>query len=419
LNRIINTDCLSGLRELDYESVDCCITSPPYWGLRDYGLEPLVWDAVDGCQHEWGNMLPPKSGGAGNSPDKPSGFQQKSSGGQSGALSQMKKAESHSGQFCSLCGAWRGSLGLEPTFQLYIKHLIQIFSEVKRVLKPTGTCWVNLGDSYSGSGKGIGTDRTKGKEVYTDDDIAKTDWKQTGVVAKSLCQIPSRFAIAMTDAGWILRNEIIWKKVNCMPSSAKDRFTVDFEKLFFFTKQGNYWFEQQFEEYAPSSDVRYQQALRAGKSYKSKEPYKNNTPYCSGKGGEVENEIKAGLTDSSAGTYKRGQGSVKSRGDDADGLVVGGHEERGRNKRCVWSIPTQPLKAAHFAVFPEALVETPIKAGCPVGGLVLDPFMGAGTVAVVALKRNRKFIGFELNPEYIEIAEKRISPLLQQTKLEL
>ena len=174
-----------------------------------------------------------------------------------------------------------------------------------------------------------------------------------------------------------------------MPSSAKDRFTVDFEYVFFFTKNKKYWFERQYENYAPASDVRYRQALRADKSYNSKEPYKKNTPY--------------------SGKYKRGQGSVASRGDDGDGLVVGGTNPSGRNKRTVWKIPTKPFKGAHFAVFPEELVETPIKAGCPEKGVVLDPFFGSGTVGVVAQKLNRQWVGIDLNPEYIKIAEKRIA----------
>src|SRR3989338_10099192 len=251
------------------------------------------------------------------------------------------------------------------------------------------------------------------------------------------------------EQGWIMRNQIIWHKSNCMPSSVKDRFTVDFEPVFFFSKSKKYYFEPQYEPYAPASDVRYRQALRAGRSYNTKKPYKNNTPY--------------------SGRYKRGQGSVASRGDDADGLLVGGSNPLGRNKRCVWRIPTKPFPEAHFAVFPEALIETPIKAGCPemickncgkarekilekeytswpgqpppftrsqgkkfkgkvkgeakyatryevkrnhIGytdcgckagwhkGVVLYPFIGAGTTAVVAKKPGRNYVGIELHPEY-------------------
>ena len=170
---------------------------------------------------------------------------------------------------------------------------------------------------------------------------------------------------------WRLRNELIWHKPNCLPSSVKDRFTVDFEKVFFFVKQKRYYFEQQLEDYAPASDVRYRRALLAGRSYNTKEPYKKNTPYSS------------------------------------DGLVVGGHSE-GRNKRCVWSIPTQPSSEPHFAMFPEELIAPMIRAGCPEGGIVLDPFAGMNTTGIVARKLNRNFIGIELNPEYRERARRRI-----------
>src|SRR3990167_7870344 len=155
-------------------------------------------------------------------------------------------------------------------------------------------------------------------------------------------------------------------------------------------KSKKYYFKQLFDPYASSSDVRYRQALRAGKSYNTKEPYKNNFPYSK--------------------NYKRGHGAVVSRGNDGDGLVVGGYNPEGRNKRCIWSIPTSPFKEAHFATFPEKLIEPMILAGCPEGkGIVLDPFMGAGTTAIAAKRLKRNWIGIELNPEYIKIAEKRIS----------
>ena len=190
LNIIHHGNCLDLLRQMADESVNCVITSPPYWGLRDYGLEPVVWD-----------------------------------------------------------GAWRGSLGLEPTFELYIEHLIQIFNEIKRVLRKDGTCWVNLGDTYGGSG-GYGDITGFDKSATGFHQRNDGQKKQAGrvIAPKCLLQIPSRFAIAMTDAGWILRNTIIWHKRNCMPSSAKDRFTVDYEVIHFFTKSKKYWFEQQKEQ---------------------------------------------------------------------------------------------------------------------------------------------------------------------------
>ncbi len=351
----------------------------------------------------------------------------------------------------------KGQVGLEKTFEEHITKMCDVFDEVKRVLRKDGTCWVNYGDTFASSG-GVNNpapDRAGGKAKGTrgtqPSAIAKggVNRPPVNLPTKSLVMIPFRFAIEMVNRGWILRNVIIWHKPNPMPSSAKDRFTVDFEYLFFFSKSRQYWFEQQFEKYAPASDVRYRQKIREGKQYNSKEPYKKNMPYH----------------------------TIKRRSNDKDGLVVGGYEKRGRNTRSVWKIPTQPFPEAHFAVYPEKLCRIPIKAGCPefickkcgkarekimkdmgektwkdtreggskgtyktgttgltfgrtsqkemIGwneckcnagfrkGIVLDPFMGAGTTAVVARKLGRDYVGIELSKEYIKIAEKR----LQQQRL--
>lgn len=297
--RIINGDSLEVLKTLPDESVDCAITSPPYWALRDYGCD--------------------------------------------------------------------GQLGLEPTFQEYVNKLCNIFDEVKRVLKKEGTCWVNLGDTYGGSGKGSGgnsekqmTNKGKSKESWTFEKAPES----VGDVQKCLCQIPSRFAIEMTNRGWILRNEIIWHKPNCMPSSVEDRFTVDFEKVFFFVKSKKYYFEQILEPYEsePTDADR--------KRNKSSEKYEGT------------------------GLYSEGERDYYSKG--------------GRNKRTVWSITTKGFSESHFATYPEALVEPMIKSGCPMGGIVLDPFSGSGTTGRVAIDNGRDYIGIELNPEYIKIQERRL-----------
>jgi len=309
-NKILQGDCLEVLKTLPDESIDMVMTSPPYWALRDYGVD--------------------------------------------------------------------GQLGLEPTFQTYINKLCDIFDEVKRVLKKEGTCWVNLGDTYgTKSGSAFENDNLSKK---TAEEVSKT----TGInkanelrgtspeMHKCLCQIPSRFAIEMTNRGWILRNEIIWHKPNCMPSSVKDRFTVDFEKIFFFVKSKKYWFEQQYEPISETyaNDKRADGVLRQ-RMYP-------NSKY-----------VKAGMIQLEE---------------------VHSHTRNlnGRNKRTVWKITTKPYKEAHFATYPEQLCETPIKAGCPKDGIVLDPFFGAGTTGLVAQKLKRNYIGIELNPEYIKIAEQRL-----------
>jgi DNA modification methylase len=308
INQIMHGDCLENLKELPEKSINMCMTSPPYWALRDYGVE--------------------------------------------------------------------GQLGLEPTFDEYINKLCDIFDEVQRVLRDDGTCWVNIGDSYVSNGS---IEQRKDKKVY--DSIEKSH--KRGVTraimndypSKCMAMVPFRFAIEMVNRGWILRNTIIWHKRNCMPSSVKDRFTVDFEYLFFFSKNKKYYFETQLEPLAPIS-------------MKDRRKDKGRFEY-----------------------------DGKRKGVEGIQNAMCGINSEGRNKRTVWVINPKPFKEAHFAVYPEELCETPIKAGCSEGGIVLDPFFGAGTTGLVALKQDKKFIGIELNPEYIKIAQARLKPHLEQRKL--
>lgn len=446
IDRILCGNTLDILKQTPNESIDCVITSPPYWALRDYQTEPQIWDGNKKCQHEWKNEEYKR-----RSSDGPPGFSKNRWDDESFNELRRDKPVRHS--FCSKCNAWRGSLGLEPTFELYLKHLWQIFDEIKRVLKKTGTCWVVIGDTYGGSGCGTNDYRTeasksiqgigKNIELYKTGGIAQ---KTKEVSAKSLCQIPSRFAIGMTDRGWILRNELIWYKPNCMPSSAKDRFTVDFEKVFFFVKNRKYWFEQQFENYDKPLN-----------RWGGPEIRKSSHKY-----------IEMGGHD---GNQKFGATSMFRKGRPVRPI------ESGRNKRCVWQITTKGFPGAHFAVFPEALVEPMIKAGCPEfickkcglprykiykekkgmkytemgnpqgihrskmqwndshptknprfwsdtrfvdysdcgcnagwdSGIVLDPFAGAGTTCVVAKKLGRNYIGIDLNPDYVKMANDRLA----------
>jgi len=311
-NKIYQGEALEILKTFPNDSIDCVITSPPYWNLRDYGVD--------------------------------------------------------------------NQLGLEKSYKDYINRLCDIFDEVKRVLKPTGTCWVNLGDTYSGSGNGQWDDINSKNKNYINQDQRKDKYGQakagvTDIKNKSLVQIPNRFSIEMVDRGWVLRNEIIWHKPNAMPSSAKDRFTVDFEKIFFFTKETkDYYFEQILEPYTKPLD-RW--------------------------GGDVL-EPNEGASTWDEGT---GQNAYRKRNFRPN--------PNGRNKRTVWSINTQSLANKHYASYPESLIEIPIDSGCPEGGLVLDPFMGSGTTGLVALKKDRDYIGIELNPNYIEIANNRLQDYLK------
>lgn len=307
LNKIINGNSLEVLKTIPDNSIDCCITSPPYWGLRDYGHDE--------------------------------------------------------------------QLGSEKHFKDFVINLSNVFDEVQRVLKPTGTCFINLGDTYGGSGSGTtkNADTSKyvenSKQVYVlPNGTSKASQFRGTAMNKSLCMIPERFAIEMIDRGWCLRNQIIWHKPNQMPSSAKDRFTVDFEKVFFFVKQPtDYYFEQQLEPYIEPLDRWAGQMVRGN--------YKTKTE----------------------------QFAVQER----NGRDMRPNPE-GKNMRTVWSINTEPSTEAHFATYPQRLVERMLKAGCPENGIVLDPFFGSGTTGVYARKVNRNFVGIELNPEYVKIAENRL-----------
>jgi site-specific DNA-methyltransferase (cytosine-N4-specific) len=304
------------LRNLPDGSVDCCVTSPPYWGLRDYKTPPQLWGGRLECDHRCQPTKRPGGNGDGTS------FRRDDEG-------NYNHGENEPG-FCSMCGGWMGQLGLEPSPELFIEHLCMIFDEVRRVLKPSGTCWIVIGDTYSGSwgnyGSREGGQRSKSTEVIhrpgATPNTMRPPMAKCSVPRKSLIQIPSRFAIEMVSRGWILRNELIWEKPNCMPDGGHDRFLVNFEKLYFFAKTENYYFEQQRE-----------------------------------------------------------------------GRKV---------RRSVWKVNTQPSRVNHTAAFPPQLIATPIRAGCPPRGVVLDPFAGTGTTGLVATKLGRSSIMIELNPAYLQ-----------------
>lgn len=322
---IFNTDALSGLKGLADESVDCIVTSPPYWQLRDYGLAPILFGGDGTCRHDF------------------DGF-----------------------GVCRICGGWQGQLGQEPSRELFLEHLAGIFDECRRVLKKSGTLWVNLADSYSKLSKyNRPNEWPAGKNTCCLKEL-QVDVAAQHIPHKSLCNIPGLFAERMILRGWILRNEIIWFKPSVVPTPAKDRFTVDFEKLFFFTKSTKYDFRQQFEPYAESTYGRY----RRGHNH---DGIKNKR--------YTEYGYPAGLKEINP---------------------------RGRNKRTVWQIATENSHGMHFATYPTKLVVTPVEAGCPPGGVVLDPFLGSGTTAVVAQRLGRHYIGIEPNPEYVAIARARL-----------
>jgi len=336
------------------ESVQCVVTSPPYWGLRSYeGEQRNVWGGRADHAHEWGEVGPAHH--PGQVPDSKHQHHEAAAGGQTAG----------SGQYC-LCGAWYGSLGLEPTPEQYISNMVDVFREVRRVLRPDGTLWLNMGDSYTSGGRDY---RDPGKSTMNGGGrIAGLTEKGTraptpiGLKPKDMVGIPWRVALALQADGWWLRSDIIWHKPNPMPSSVKDRPTKAHEYMFLLTKSVRYFYDAD--------------AIRE--------------PSVSG--------------------HRSGNGYARpeqlSRG--GRGQVDGWEDTPYRNARTVWTIPTQPYKGAHFATFPEKLVEPCIMAGSAVGDTVLDPFTGSGTTVAVAHHRGRHGIGVDLSAEYLKLAQARI-----------
>jgi DNA modification methylase len=318
--KIICGDSIDVLGHIESESVQCCVTSPPYYGLRDYGVE--------------------------------------------------------------------GQIGVEPSLAEYIEKLVDVFDQVRRVLKPDGVLWLNMGDSYAGSGGALsrqGEGAMKGRSIVAAWQIAaaqkkkcagaipKNDW---GLKPKDLMGMPWRVAFALQEAGWWLRSDVIWHKPTALPESVRDRPTRSHEYLFLLTKSRRYYYD----------------------AAAISEPVSGNAH---SRGNGVNPKA---LHDDSQSTRKNASWAAATCG-----LV-----ER-RNKRTVWTIASQPFSGAHSACFPAKLVEPCILAGSRTGDLVLDPFCGAGTTGLVAHRLGRRSVGIEINPDYVAMARQRIiddAPLL-------
>jgi DNA modification methylase len=317
-NLILLGDAAEHLRALPDESADCCITSPPYYGLRDY-----------------------------------------------------KTA---------------GQIGLEKSPEEYIGNLVSVFREVKRVLKDDGTLWVNIGDSYAGSGKGATNNGESEwnktaknlKECTGINAPKKTGWGECK--PKDLVGIPWMLAFALRADGWYLRQDIIWEKGNAMPSSVRDRCSTSHEYIFLLSKSRHYYYD---------ADAIAEPAKTGGSKLPSKVRF----------GGKKYTENKDVFYRTKSGNLYNYTGF--------------------RNKRSVWHVNTKPFKEAHFATYPPELIVPCVLAGCPKGGTVLDPFFGSGTTGEVAVKHGRKYIGVEINEKYIEIARKRIAPHEAQMVLDI
>jgi len=265
-----------------------------------------------------------------------------------------------------------GQIGLEPTPEEYVAKLVEVFREVRRVLRDDGTLWLNLGDTYAPNWNSL---RPTGGAGFKRNQRQRRKHPPPGLKPKDLVGIPWRVAFALQADGWWLRSDIIWFKPNALPESIRDRPTKSHEYIFLLAKSERYYYDQ---------DV-------------IREPFAT-PPHA------PRNKPRPGVLS----RYGGGPGTPDPSGD--PDRVWG--NPKGRNKRTVWTVPTRPFKGAHFAVFPPDLIRPCILAGCPPGGIVLDPFFGAGTVGVVALEEGRHFIGIELNPEYCEMARERIDKIM-------
>jgi DNA modification methylase len=311
VNKIYQGTCLDVIKTFADKSVDCVITSPPYWQLRDYG-----WDG------QWGN---------------------------------------------------------EPTFQMYLENLWSLMDEVWRVLKDTGTVWVNLGDSYMPHGGTRGNSTVAGSDTLRGNNnlietAPMTKRDMSGIKAKSLVLIPHRFAIGCIDRGWIMRNDIVWAKRNGMPESVTDRFSKKHEYFFFMTKSEKYYFDLDIIRDNHVSNNKIKILKRGTQDWNDG----LNRPQNSGSGGIGRNDLG------------KNPGTVSD----------------------FWDINTKPSKESHYASYNTQLIDKPIIAGCPIDGIILDPFCGTATTGCRAIDLQRKFIGIEGKKEYVDIGNKKLHPFL-------
>lgn len=346
-------DVIEGLKTLADESVDCVVTSPPYWSLRDYGI--------------------------------------------------------------------KGQLGLEKTPELFVHKMVAVFSEVRRVLKDKGTLWMNLGDTYNSSRSGA-RDNERWPKQSRNEHSKNNKIICRQIKPKELVGIPWRVAFALQADGWYLRQDIIWSKPNPMPESVTDRCTKSHEYIFLLTKSQKYYYDSDAIK-EPFQDATYQRMMRGvsdkhkningapGQSPQSFLKARPNQRIPSGwdtsKGGH--SDLKGRFSDNrkkykpndGGGTSFKGHSGYKKQ----DGTLIG---DGMRNKRSVWEISTQPYPKAHFATFPMELPKICIMAGCPMGGIVLDPFSGSGTTGEVAIGCGRDYIGIDINKEYEVLARDRL-----------
>lgn len=325
--QILHGDCIESLKKLDEQSINTCITSPPYWGLRDYGTAEWEGGNPD-CDHVANPNATKKMGNEEFNKNRPS--------------RESTKTKGYYEKECPKCGAIKkdSQLGMEDTPEEFVDNLVKVFRKVKRVLRDDGTVWLNLGDTFMKN--------------------------------KQLGGIPWRVALALQQDGWYLRQDIIWHKPNPMPESVQDRCTKAHEYIFLLSKSQKYYFDNEaIKEDSVTTNSKGEKGVPNGAEH-----------------------IGKSVAEDPMFQTRHGLKNMKP--------------QLKKNKRSVWTVTTKPFKGAHFATFPMDLIEPCVLAGCPVGGVVLDPFSGSGTTGIVAVGHNRDAVLLELNEEYIKLAEQRI-----------
>ena len=401
--RVLVGDVREQLAVLPDASVQCVVTSPPYWGLRDYGT--ARWEGGDeACDHTRGNPRQDHSHGA-----------YLGTRGNQGATAAASSPQT--GPVCRRCGARRidKQIGVDASPADYVRALVGVFSEVWRVLRPDGTLWLNLGDSYQNAkGQSGGTDPKQSARRHG---LRPQDVSVPGLKPKDLVGIPWMVAFALRDAGWYLRRDIIWAKGLSFlpafsgavkPEAATDRPTTSHEYVFLFSKQRRY--------FSNFGAIKEQASLAMGQQVAQGYNGTATKDYAAG-GAQDPSSVKARIIANrrKRSAHPRGDGvnakakisAIGSRQNPSFSAAVRDLVDE-RNVRSVWVIPIQQYPDAHFATFPELLPEKCIKAGSRLGDIVLDPFCGSGTTGQVAIQLGRSFVGIELNPTYAELARKRI-----------
>ena len=405
-SEVLRGDALATLRALPAGIADCCVTSPPYWGLRRYGTKPQVWDSEWKCEHAWAAPRVVTKGGIGqnrglrNPPDS--------------AVRRARDVEAQrldQGRVCRRCGAWRGELGLEPTPERYVSHLVQVFREVRRVLKPGSTLWLVLGDTYYAAG---GACESPGGGVHEGHPRGHPPSRlpnAAGLKPKDLVGIPWRVAFALQADGWWLRSACVWAKTNGLPSSVRDRFACKHEHVFLLANAARYHFDLDAirEPFAPGTYRRVEQenVLRQPGGPKQREFWRA-VPAGRRQERSPREIVKSVARSLARAKTAAGDGGPGARLPPEPGEPRAFHP-LGKNPGDVWVLPTAPSRLPHFATFPPALVRRCILAGCPPGGLVLDPFVGVGTTLLVAQQLGRSGLGIDLHPRYVAIARKRLA----------